>query len=161
MYPWGPALNILMGAGRVKFSGDGRDAAETAVRAVHTSRPASVPRDRQPDSSQCRQGRGEGGPFVRRWRPECPGRPPPREGGVRSEGSKAALKAKEKKRGQGRRQRASRPARRRRASRQPRAGVRGSGSVLFLGVTVEEESVAQPQRKCHAVKITELYVLQC
>lgn len=62
MYPWGPALKILVGAGGVKFIGDGRDAAETAVRAVHTSRPASVPRDRQPDSSQCRQGRGEGGP---------------------------------------------------------------------------------------------------
>lgn len=154
MYPWGPALKILVGAGGVKFIGNEGDAAETAVRAVHTSRLASVPRDRQPDSSQCRQGRGEGGPFVRRWRPECPGRPPPREGGVRSEGSEAALKAKEK-RGQGS------PARRTRASRQPRAGVRGSGSVLFLGVTIEEESATQPQRKCHAVKITELYVLQC
>lgn len=159
MYPWGPALNILMGAGRVKFSGDGRDAAETAVRAVHTSRPASVPRDRQPDSSQCRQGRGEGA-LRQALAARVPWTPPPREGGVRSEGSEAALKAKEK-RGQGRRQRASRPARRTRASRQPRAGVRGSGSVLFLGVIVEEESATQPQRKCHAVKITELYVLQC
>lgn len=147
-----------MGAGRVKFSGDGRDAAETAVRAVHTSRPASVPRDSLTAVSAGKA--AARGPSVRRRRPECPGRPPPREGGVRSEGSEAALKAKEK-RGQGRRQRASRPARRTRASRQPRAGVRGSGSVLFLGVTVEEESATQPQRKCHAVKITELYVLQC